>query len=650
MKEKGNIVRNFWEKILKWIWIPIISMLIGICGEMVYNLPFDKQSDYQYIEMENVDTNGFELVDGNTYRSSGDAATLTLNFEKQYVDKFTYAFDYDKTRAFACEIVVKTYPDGENSSETIIYDTNNYTLSKSTVNVRLVTDQIQIRTYAGSSPVTISKIAINNTGNYSEFRILFIAIVVFFILTMCSCWKNKIVIPLEIAFLVITIVVGGLSVAALPSHKVGFDEEIHFGRSYFWGETIQGKETISYPHGIEELYTTSLSNWPMDLPQSEQERKEENEYRNAAVQYNLKEAPEGYWREDANYALSISSVAYVFQYLFIKIGMVLKLPFIYVYKLGRMSNVLLYAILGFFAIRHLKAGKRIFFLFALMPTAMMAAITYTYDAWVNGFSFLAMSYLLGMWFDKQEKIKWKDYIIMLAAFIFASMPKAIYIPFVLLAVLIPSDRFRNKKEMYIMKGIVCAAFLIMLSSFVWPTVSNPQAEGDSRGGDTSVAGQLIYIFSHPWCYTKLLLSSIGKSFYSYTIGTEGLARMGHFTNLANTSLIGLALAYTVGTDCRLEERVEIKLWQKVSILAVCFGVMCLIWTALYLSFTPVGLNQINGVQGRYYIPITIWILWTLRNQKVINQMEKARDYVVVETLSLAILLPIIYTSIISATF
>lgn len=646
MKEKGNTVRSFWKKNLKWIWIPIISMLIGVCGEIVYNLPFDKQSDYQYIEMEDVDKDGFELVEGSAYCSNGNEAVLTLNFDRQYVDKFTYTFDYDESRAFDCEVIVKSYPDGENSSEEIFYDVNNSTIHQSTVNVRMVTDQIQIRTFEGSSPVTISKIAINNTGNYSEFRILFVSIVAFFVLTMCSCWKNKIVIPLEIAFLVITILVGGLSVAALPSHKVGFDEEIHFGRSYFWGETVQGKETISYPYGIEELYTTSLSNWPTHLPQSEQERKAENDYRNAVVQYEQEDS----WKEDTNYALSISTIAYIFQYLFIKIGMVLNLPFVYVYKLGRLSNVLLYAILGFFAIRHLKAGKRIFFLFALMPTAMMAAITYTYDAWVNGFSFLAMSYLLGMWFDKQEKIKWKDYIIMLAAFIFASMPKAIYIPFILLAVLIPSNRFRNKKEMYIMKGIVCAAFLIMLSSFVWPTVSNPQAEGDSRGGDTSVAGQLVYIFSHPWYYTKLLLSSIGKTFYSFTIGAEGLARMGHFSKLANTSLIGLALAYTVGTDCRLEERVEIKLWQKVSILVVCFGVMCLIWTALYLSYTPVGLNQINGVQGRYYLPITIWILWTLRNQKVINQMEKARDYVVVETLSLAILLPIIYTSIISATF
>ena len=42
------------KKVLKWIWIPIISLLIGIAGELVYNLPIDKQNDYTYIDMEDI--------------------------------------------------------------------------------------------------------------------------------------------------------------------------------------------------------------------------------------------------------------------------------------------------------------------------------------------------------------------------------------------------------------------------------------------------------------------------------------------------------------------------------------------------------------------------------------------------------------------
>ena len=239
------------KKALKWIWIPIISLLIGITGELVYNLPIDKQNDYTYIDMEDISAEGFHLINGSSYISDGNVATLTINFEKQYVDKFTYEFEYDKINSFGCSIVVRTYPDGQNATEKNIEDRNNYILSKSTVNVHAVADQIRIVTPEGSSPVTISKIAINNTENYSVFRIVFVSLCTFFACIICICWKKKIVIPLELAFLVITLLVGGLSVTALPSHKIGYDEEIHFGRAYFCGDTLLGKETVTSPYGVQ---------------------------------------------------------------------------------------------------------------------------------------------------------------------------------------------------------------------------------------------------------------------------------------------------------------------------------------------------------------------------------------------------------------
>lgn len=36
----------------------------------------------------------------------------------------------------------------------------------------------------------------------------------------------------------------------------------------------------------------------------------------------------------------------------------------------------------------------------------------------------------------------------------------------------------------------------------------------------------------------------------------------------------------------------------------------MIWLALYLSFTPVGENEIRGVQARYYLPL-IYMLFAL---------------------------------------
>ena len=39
------------------------------------------------------------------------------------------------------------------------------------------------------------------------------------------------------------------------------------------------------------------------------------------------------------------------------------------------------------------------------------------------------------------------------------------------------------------------------------------------------------------------------------------------------------------------------------ILLLCAGIMAMVWVAMYLAFTPVGSDHINGVQARYYIPL-----------------------------------------------
>src|SRR5699024_6600983 len=164
--------------------------------------------------------------------------------------------------------------------------------------------------------------------------------------------------------------IGILTILAMPAHKIGLDEEIHFGKSYFLAETVRGDTTLEYPSGIDELINPTLSNWPMHLPQSEQEMKEEDAYRDKYVDYQ-KKYDDVNWVEDSNYTLDLSVLSYFPQWLMLKVGMFLGLPFSMVYRMGRMGNLILYCVVVFFAIRHMKRGKRILLVMALTPTAMM---------------------------------------------------------------------------------------------------------------------------------------------------------------------------------------------------------------------------------------------------------------------------------------
>lgn len=643
-------LKEFCKKYQKILIVLLISIVCSIFIETLYNLPVKKQNDYQYIPIENIKTDNFYLVNGNTFVSHGGEASLTIPVDKQFIDKFSYKFEYDQVNAMECDLEISYYDLFAKEPLTeVVHDVNNYVLNHSTVNIRKITDQIVLKMGTNSSPVSISMIAINNTENISISRLMFSMFVTFLILFLVISWKSEKVLQLEKIFLIIILGIGSISIFSMPSHKVGFDEEIHFWRAYSMGDVLTGKEEIQYPAGIEELTTTSLSNWPYHLQESEEEMKEENAYRNIMGSYK-KENSEVNWITTKNSNRALYTVSYIFPWLMIKLGMLLNVPFVVLFQMGRMGNLIFYAVVIYFAISHIKTGKRILFILALMPTAVMSAITYSYDAWVNAFSFLGFAYLSEEWLNSERKISYKNCVIFIGAFILAGLPKAVYIPLLLVALLFPGSKFRNKKEKIIFKLCISAAFLMMMGTFMLPAISNPtQLQGDSRGGATDGGGQLAFIFSHPVYYSKLLLTSIKDTFFSFTIGLEGLARMGHFSKQANASLIMIVMVYVVLTDCKKDEK-HLPWWGKAATLLVGVGVLCLIWTALYISFTPVGLNKINGVHGRYYLPVTIWILWILRNKRIQFELSQKKDTVILTGLSLLILLPIIYTNIIVSCF
>ena len=69
----------------------------------------------------------------------------------------------------------------------------------------------------------------------------------------------------------------------------------------------------------------------------------------------------------------------------------------------------------------------------------------------------------------------------------------------------------------------------------------------------------------------------------------------------------LTMLFTFVTDFGMTEKIyDAQMKRKIFIMKIwnavlIFGTACLIWTALYLDFTPVGSMVINGVSPRYYL-------------------------------------------------
>lgn len=65
-----------------------------------------------------------------------------------------------------------------------------------------------------------------------------------------------------------------------------------------------------------------------------------------------------------------------------------------------------------------------------------------------------------------------------------------------------------------------------------------------------------------------------------------------------------------------------EIWKRILMWGIFLITVMLIWSAMYLSFTPVGEASIAGVQARYYLPLIYLGALLLSNSKIKVEISK----------------------------
>ncbi|HIT89722.1 MAG TPA: DUF2142 domain-containing protein [Candidatus Merdenecus merdavium] len=625
--------KKMWHKLLIMF---VFIIATGLLGELFFNLPMligrvDKQLSF---DLETIETNGFRHSDEGLFAEAPPNAEempelnkdpsydpleleseqqIILPIKKQYVGKLKYKFE---SNANVTALVQINLADGAAKK---IRDLNNISYKESVVNVRNTTDEIIIAFSGISDAFTITDVTIDNTFTFSMIRFMFVCLIAFLVCFLCF-FRSLIAKKIEVGFFVLGITMGGMMLLALPQQKVGWDEEIHFLRAFSLADRMFGHEDIQVSPAVDRLFSNSLENWVNHMPQSKEEQMEGMHYLNANGLYR---------REDINAREDIkvtreynlvqhTGVGYLPQVITLCIAMLFHLPFGLVFLIGRVGNLLMYVFVLYFAIKKIPIGKRILAGISLLPTPLFLTVVYAYDPMVYAFTALGLAYIIEIMVNKKSKITWRTILVICISMILGSLPKAIYIPLIILGVFIPKDRFTDKKHMYIFKFSMIFVFLLLMASFIVPSTGG-NVDGDSRVGGTSVSGQMVSIFSNPIRYTKVLLKSIKDTFLPYTVGIDATGTYAYLGTLSSLYLPCIYIVFLTLTDTVKDKKLD---WRYKGIMGVLiFGVICLIWTALYLSFTPVGANYILGVQGRYYLPLLPFMCIIFNTTKIENKIS-----------------------------
>jgi uncharacterized membrane protein len=555
-----------------------------------------------------------ETIDPSLINQDGEwcrtvyQTSFTLNIGKAYyIKKMDVVYPTDSDLGYGITLV-----NGETSSKTI-YDTLNYRLGESVTNVFGQADKINI-------DLTTSKefsanglvVTISNQFNINYCRMIFLIggmLAVAFMFMNKKIFKSHI----EITFIIFALLFGGFIIVFDATNQMSWDEYIHYDSAYraSFGQTIQYTEAAIQMQGraIPSFDTLEEKSIVAAYTQERNDySKADLKYQQRFVQYNVR--------------------AYLPQSIMLATARIMKLPFSWAYMLGKFGNLLCYTLIMALAIRLSKIGKLYISIIGLLPTPLFLASVYSYDAVITSLVFLGFILWLNEILDKNKKLKWYTALAIILCFVIGTWTKTIYMVMMLLLCFLQKEKFDNKLKSGLFRvGVIVIVAILLFTikkSPIEPTgvtsilQSNSAYSGDKRAIGVSFDKQIEYVFTHPISYTLVLLRSLKNTAFDYLLGTSTWLLYAYlerfpeiFTVLTSTLLLGTAL---VQIDEDRKYVLETK-W-KVLLGFMVFGMASLIWTGLYMTFTSVGANYINGVQGRYYIPFILPLMFVFKNNKL----------------------------------
>lgn len=546
-----------------------------------------------------------------TFSADRSDASIKWVLNGRYVDKF--AVSYTSDLWFTADVTVGIVNSFGKEEVKSIAEGNPIELSQSVIDINENVNWIKYTMTSESEKVTISDPIIINEFQFNVHRAIVTACIVLAVLLLWW-FRSFISSHLEYGFLVLSICMGVGILSCIPANKVSWDEETHFSRAYrlaLFPSTEQlSDETAGY-------LGVTVYNSPLVQPGSSQENEALTTEINASYETGEKTQTIQGW------TCGIYTPGYVFEAIGIKAAKLFGGSFTDILFAGRLASLISFIVIIFMAIRILPVGKELLLFISCMPTTIFLAVTYNYDIVVFGFIALGLSVILREWLTKDHQINEKRLLAAILILAFGCLPKAVYAPFVLLPLLIPNNRFKNRNTAIFVKSGYILLFLALMASFVLPQLMG-NANNDPRGGEVDSSTQLKLIFSNPFAYAGVFVENVKNTFASYFFGEAQYSVLGHLRSAGFTYLIPMTAGCLILT-AKKNDNVAIISWkERLYILLLIILTVGLVWTALYLAYTVPGSSTIAGVQGRYYKPILLLFYLILCPFKIHMDISKGK--------------------------
>ena len=427
-------------------------------------------------------------------------------------------------------------------------------------------------------------------------------------------WYRKGTHP-ERTFLVLTLCIGLVYLALAPrTTYITLDDESHYAaalRLSYFGETYYTQSDLSL---MQMHYPPALGN---EL--AEDTVHQLNEGYRAGVIY-----------QDHGGYLKYTRLSYLPAAAFMWMARVLHCPFTAIFTAGRLGNLLCYALVMYFAYRRLKQGGLLLGVFALLPMMISSAASYSYDGFCLSFLALGTAVFLDEYRHPERPLTWWAGGEILLFLALGCSVRAVFFPIFLMCLFMPKEKFDTPRKKNAYRLFVILVTLLVLLSFVLPMLFVNGSYNDTRGGSDVNSGlQVAGILANPFGYLVLLLRFLFTQYFTvdfmvtYAVNFQGYLPTADF-GLAFVALLAVAYLYKPGRRDLTVRRTAPGV--KIAAAVSFFCSVCLAATAMYVAFTPVGLDTVNGCQARYMMPVLLPMLLQLQPQQGWEPDHSKPDY------------------------
>ena len=306
----------------------------------------------------------------------------------------------------------------------------------------------------------------------------------------------------------------------------------------------------------------------------------------------------------------------------------------------RLINFILTIFVGYYCIKLIPFGKLVLAIYMFLPMYIQQSAAISADVFLNSMALLFIVYNLKLLYQEHDlNLKQKIIYYLLAGVI--SVSKYVYFPLTFMSLLLINNKNiskKNKKELIIV-SIVSSIILAGL----WFLFS--QQYVDSRETiklrEVEPVEQIKYILQEPVSYINVLKHTFINygGYYIYTfLGSElGLLNI----YIPQIYIIIYLISLVVLPLLETSEKSFSK-YQKLLTIFIVIILVVLVMTGLYITWTKPKATIIEGVQGRYFIPVFILVLLTAidKNRKTDIKYLEIKYFLLYFVLSIVILIEI----------